>query len=72
MKNHLLLLVKLLLISIATCSVGIVVSIWLIAREPIPSEVYVKYGVIGAVVGVWGGAGVWLLLYLQVRRYNRK
>lgn len=27
---------------------------------------------IGAVVGVLGGAGVWLLLYLQVRRYNRK
>ena len=32
------------------------VSIWLIAREPIPSEVYVKYGIIGAVVGLWGGA----------------
>lgn len=72
MKKHLLLLIKLLLISIATCSIGIVVSIWLIAREPIPSEVYVKYGIIGAVVGLWGGAGIWLQLYLQMRRYYRK
>ncbi len=52
MKKYLLLLIKLLLISIAICSIGIVVSIWLIAREPIPSEVYVKYGIIGAVVGL--------------------
>lgn len=72
MKNHLLLLIKLLLISLATCSIGIVVSIWLIAREPIPSEVYVKYGIIGAVVGLWGGAGTWLLFYLQIRKYIRK
>ncbi|APJ78293.1 hypothetical protein EGX65_23110 [Escherichia coli] len=72
MKKHLLLLIKLLLISIATCSIGIVVSIWFIAREPIPSEVYVKYGRIGAVVGLWGGAGIWLQLYLQMRRYYRK
>ncbi len=72
MKKHLLLLIKLLLISIAICSIGIVVSIWLIAREPIPSEVYVKYGIIGAVVGLWGGAGIWLQLYLQMRRYYRK
>ncbi|EEV5568440.1 hypothetical protein PU33_21650 [Escherichia coli] len=72
MKKYLLLLIKLLLISIATCSIGIVVSIWLIAREPIPFEVYVKYGIIGAVVGLWGGAGIWLQLYLQMRRYYRK
>lgn len=58
MKYHLLTLIKLVLLSTFTCSFSIVVSIWLITRESIPSEVYIKYGVIGALVGLWGGLDI--------------
>ncbi len=72
MNRPLLELIKLIFIFSATCSIGIVVSIWLIARNPIALTVYIKYGCIGAAVGVWIGAGIWLQLYLQMRRYYRK
>ncbi len=38
-----------------TFSIGMVVSIWLITGESLPLEIYIKYGVIGAIVGLWGG-----------------
>jgi len=72
MKHHILELIKLMFILVVTFSIGIVVSIWLITRESIPLYVYVKYGVIGAIVGLWGGAGTWLIFYLQIRRRYRK
>lgn len=72
MKNPILELVKLMFILSVTFSIGMVVSIWLITRQSVPLDVYVKYGVIGAVVGLWGGAGAWLILYLQIRRSFRK
>ena len=72
MKHPLFELIKLMFILAVTFSIGMVVSIWLITREPISLEVYIKYGVIGAIVGLWGGAGAWLIFYLQIRRYFRK
>ncbi|MDN8543926.1 hypothetical protein AB6T85_03665 [Erwinia sp. ACCC 02193] len=72
MKHPLLELIKLMFILAVTFSLGMVVSIWLITPEPISQEVYIKYGVIGAIVGLWGGAGTWLILYLQIRRHSRK
>jgi len=72
MNRPILELIKLILIFSATCSIGMVVSIWLITRNPIALTVYIKYGCIGAAVGVWIGAGIWLLFYLQVRRHFRK
>jgi hypothetical protein len=72
MKYPILELVKLMFILAFTFSIGIVVSIWLITRESIPLDVYVKYGIIGAIVGLWGGAGTWLIFYLQIRRRYRK
>ncbi|WP_338457892.1 hypothetical protein [Pantoea sp. Nvir] len=55
MKHPILELIKLIFILAVTFSIGMVVSIWLITRESIPLEVYVKYGVIGAFVGGWEG-----------------
>jgi len=52
MKHHILELIKLMFILAVTFSIGIVVSIWLITRESIPLDVYVKYVVIGAIVGL--------------------
>ncbi|MGD9424033.1 hypothetical protein ACLHDD_02400 [Pantoea sp. NSTU24] len=72
MKKTLLELVKLMIILAVTFLMGMVISIWLITREPIPLDVYVKYGIIGAIVGLWGGAGTWLIFYLQRRRRSRK
>lgn len=72
MNHPLLELIKLVFIFAATCSIGMVASIWLITRNPIDLDVYIKYGCIGAAVGVWIGAGIWLLFYLQVRRHFRK
>lgn len=72
MKYPLLEFVKLIFIFAVTCSIGMVVSIWLITQESIPPIEYVKYGAIGAIGGVWVGAGVWFVFYLQIRRYKRK
>ncbi|EOF6097041.1 hypothetical protein ACK1FP_004557 [Salmonella enterica] len=72
MNRPLLELIKLMFIFSATCSIGMVASTWLICKGEVPFSEYVLAGKIGAIVGVWGGAGVWLLLYLQVRKYNRK
>jgi hypothetical protein len=72
MKHPLLELIKLIFIFAATCSIGMAVSIWLITRDPISPIEYVRYGIIGAIGGVWIGVGVWFVFYLQIRRYNRK
>lgn len=72
MKHPLLELVKLIFILSVTFSIGIVASTWLIIKGDIPFSEYILAGKIGAFVGAWGGAGIWLLLYLQVRKYNRK
>ncbi len=53
MNRPLLELIKLIFIFSATCSIGMVVSLWLITRNPIALTVYIKYGCIGAAVGVW-------------------
>ena len=72
MKHPLLDFIKLIFIFAATCSIGMVVNIWLITRNPVALAAYIKYGCIGAAVGIWIGAGIWLLFYLQVRRHFRK
>lgn len=72
MKHPLLELIKLMFTVVVTFSVGTVVSIWLITRESISLELYIKYGAIGGIVGLWGGAGAWLMFYLQIRRRFHK
>ncbi|RPD94080.1 hypothetical protein BBB56_21785 [Candidatus Pantoea deserta] len=72
MKHPILELMKIMFFMAVTFSIGIVISIWLITRESIPLDVYVEYGIIGAIVGLWGGAGTWLIFYLQIRRRYRK
>lgn len=72
MKHPLLELIKLMLIFAVICSVGMVVTIWLITRNPVALVIYIKYGCIGAIVGIWIGAGIWLLFYMQIRRHFRK
>ena len=72
MKHPLLELIKLMFILAVPFSIGMVVCIWVITRDPISLEVYIKYGMIGAIGGLWGGAGTWLIFYLQIRRHFRK
>ena len=72
MKHPILELIKLVFILAVTFSIGMVASTWLISKGDVPFSEYILAGKIGAIVGVWGGAGVWLLLYLQVLKYNRK
>lgn len=72
MKYPLLELNKVMLIFAVTCSTGIALTIWLITKNPIPLAIYIKYGCIGAIVGVWIGAGTGLLFFLQIRRHFHK
>lgn len=72
MKHPILELMKIMFFMAVTFSIGIVISIWLITRESIPLDVYVECGIIGAIVGLWGGVGTWLIFYLQIRRRYRK
>lgn len=72
MKHPLLSLIKLIFTFAVALSIGMVVSVWLITKSNIPFAVYVKYGIIGAIGGVWIGAGAWFVFYLQIRKYLRK
>lgn len=72
MKHPILELIKLMFILAVTFSIGMVFSIWLITRESIPLDLYIKYGMIGAIAGLWAGGGAWLIFYLQIRKNFRK
>lgn len=72
MKYLLLTFIKLIFIFSIVCSIGMVASIWFITREPVALSEYLEYGGVGAIGGVWIGAGIWFVFYLQVRKYNRK
>lgn len=68
--KKILALIYFILICSATCSVSLVFCTWLVPRGEIPLKVYIEAGVIGAVVGCWGGAGIWLMYFLEVRKHH--
>lgn len=39
----------------------------MINRGTIDLNIYVKYALIDAITGLWGGAGAWVMLYLRIR-----
>ncbi|HAP0151071.1 TPA: hypothetical protein IRP92_005251 [Escherichia coli] len=71
MKHPLLELIKLMFIFAITCSIGMVASTWLIIKEDIPFSEYILAGKIGTIVGMWGGAGIWFLYWLNSRKSNK-
>lgn len=72
MKHPLVELIKLIFILAITFSIGMVASTWLVVKGDTPFSEYILAGKIGAIVGAWAGAGIWLLLYLQARKYKSK
>lgn len=67
MKHPVFTLLALIIVCMIVCTVGLIITIWLILPNPITFEQVILCSKIGILGGGWIGTGTWFFYYINLR-----